>query len=503
MFKTFEKKLRDIFTYALDKLPWFLLNIALPMFLSLITVGLLAIDVKAIFVIPGLFFALLFIYIISKRLDFCIYTLLACSLLFDQFYIRGLPIPFTMYIPFFVNLNIPTGISALVMNPIECILGLTTVIFIIRATVSRDSSLRKIPNLGISIIFLGMLLFYTVYGMGTGGDVKASMWEIRALYYLCALYFFTTQLIRTREQVKIVMWIAIISIHIKGLETFFYRYGYLLHFSTGDLECIAGHEDSLFFSTIMLLTIAMALLRYYGPEFWFSLICMPFTAMAFLVNQRRIVYGTIGLSLFFVIGLLPKESKKLAVKAGIPITIFMVLYCIAFWNSNSSIAMPVQQIKSVFASGDGEEVDTSNIYRQKEKFNLERTIEQNPIGLGFGKKYLIEVPLDAIDFPLWDYIPHNCIYWMWTKTGFPGFIIFWMFFGLSITQSVIDYKRVNDPYEQSVSLMVITFIISQICIAYYDLQIVMFFRNMIYLGVAMALPVVFNKIHEAEDNDTF
>jgi len=498
MFKTFEKKLTTLYKQALNKLPWFLVNIALPIFLSLVTVGLLAINVKAVLVIPGLFLALLFVYIITKQLDICIYTLLACSLMFDQFYIRGLPIPITMHIPFFVNLNIPTGISALVMNPIECILGLTAVIFIVRATVSRDTSLRSIPNLGISIIFLGMLLFYTVYGMGTGGDVKASMWEIRALYYLCALYFFTTQLIRTKEQVKIIIWIAIITIHFKGLETFFYRYGYLLHFSTGDLECIAGHEDSLFFSTIIILTICMGLLKYYGPEFWVSLICMPFTMMSFLLNQRRIVYGTLGLSLFFVVALLPRKAKILALKIGAPFAVLMVIYCIAFWNSGSSIAMPVQQIKSVFANG--EEEDTSNLYREKEKYNLERTIEQNPMGLGFGKKYLIAIPLDAIDFPLWNYIPHNCIYWMWTKTGFPGFIIFWMFFGLSLTQSVIDYKKVNNPYEQSVSLMVITFIISQICVAYYDLQIVMFFRNMIYLGVAMALPVVFNKIHEAENN---
>jgi len=498
MFKTFEKKLTTLYKQALNNLPWFLVNIALPIFLSLLTVGLLAINVKAVFVIPGLFSALLFVYLITKKLDICIYTLLACSLTFDQFYIRGLPIPITMHIPFFVNLNIPTGISALVMNPIECILGLTAVIFIVRATVSRDASLRSIPNLGISLIFLGMLLFYTVYGMGTGGDVKASMWEIRALYYLCALYFFTTQLIRTKEQVKIIIWIAIITIHLKGLETFFYRYGYLLHFSTGDLESIAGHEDSLFFSTIIILTLCMGLLKYYGPEFWVSLICMPFTMMSFLLNQRRIVYGTLGLSLFFVVALLPKKAKILALKIGAPFAVLMVIYCVAFWNSGSSIAMPVQQIKSVFANG--EEEDTSNLYREKEKYNLERTIEQNPLGLGFGQKYLIAIPLDAIDFPLWNYIPHNCIYWMWTKTGFPGFIIFWMFFGLSLTQSVIDYKKIDNPYEQSVSLMVITFIISQICVAYYDLQIVMFFRNMIYLGVAMALPVVFNKIHEAENN---
>ncbi|MDA3797806.1 MAG: O-antigen ligase family protein [Kiritimatiellae bacterium] len=499
MLKTSESKIDSIYRNALDKLPWFLLNIMLPIGLSLITVALLAINVKAVLVLPGLFFALLFVYILTKRLDFCIYTLLSCSLLFDQFYIRGLPIPFTMRIPFFVNLNIPTGISALVMNPIECILGLTVVIFIVRAATSRDAQLRKIPNLGISIIFLGMLLFYTVYGLSKGGDVKASMWEIRALYYLCGLYFFTTQLIRTREQVKIIMWIAIISIHIKGLETFFYRYGYLLHFSTGDLECIAGHEDSLFFSTILVLTIAMGLLKYYGPEFWVSLVLCPFTFMSFMLNQRRIVYGTFGLSLIFVLALLPKKTKILALKIAAPLSVLMIIYCVAFWNSGSSIAMPVQQIKSVFASGEGEDVDTSNLYREKEKYNLERTIEQNPLGLGFGRKYLIEVPLDAIDFPLWDYIPHNCIYWIWTKTGFPGFIIFWMFFGLSITQAVIDYRKVKDRYEQSVSLMVITFIISQICIAYYDLQIVMFFRNMIYLGIAMALPVVFNKIHEAED----
>jgi hypothetical protein len=55
-----------------------------------------------------------------------------------------------------------------------------------------------------------------------------------------------------------------------------------------------------------------------------------------------------------------------------------------------------------------------------------------------------------------------------------------------MVQAVIDYRNTKDSYFKSVGLMVLSLIVSQVIIAYYDLQIT-YFRNMIYLGIAMAI----------------
>jgi O-antigen ligase len=194
--------------------------------------------------------------------------------------------------------------------------------------------------------------------------------------------------------------------------------------------------------------------------------------------------------------MLPRDRKIIAFKFMVPLIILMTLYTGAFWNSSSELGLPVQKIKSVFVEKKGTEDESSNYYRKAELVNLKQTIRHHPLGIGFGNKYEIIMPLDKVDFPLWEYIPHNCIYWMWVKTGFFGFIIFWVFFGTAIIQAVIDYRSMKDPYFKSIALMVLTLISSQVIIAYYDLQIT-FFRNMIYLGIAMAIATAIRRI-EAE-----
>ncbi|MFT7463020.1 MAG: hypothetical protein ACI9EF_001362 [Pseudohongiellaceae bacterium] len=108
--------------------------------------------------------------------------------------------------------------------------------------------------------------------------------------------------------------------------------------------------------------------------------------------------------------------------------------------------------------------------------------------MGFGKKYKIVVPLDAVDFPLWEYIQHNCILWMWCKMGFLGYWTFWIFLGLLIVQLTIDFRHKVHPLYRSVQVMTRVFIITQLIVANYDLQLT-FYRNMMYLGGLFGLCV--------------
>ncbi len=450
--------------------------------LSLIGAALLLVTNGKPFVIPAICAGMVFLVLLTRYLELGIYTLLGASLLLEQFQIFGIQDIVTLKIPFFLNLNLSTGIGALIFNPVEVIMVLIIAIWFVRAVSSRQWHLYPIPNFGIAMVFLGMLIFFTVYGLGRGGYWKAALWEIRALYYLCGMYFLTSQIIRDQRQVKVCIWIILVTITIKGLQGC-WRFVVTLKGDITGVRAITGHEDALFISSVFVLMACFFFLNYRGAELKFALAFWPTTFLTFLLAQRRIVYGTLGFSLFLVTAALPREKKILALKAMAPLLVLMVLYVGAFWNSGSKLGLPVQKIKSIFVEQKGTEDESSNFYRKVELVNLKQTIRQHPLGIGFGNKYEIVIPLAAVDFPLWDYIPHNCIYWMWAKTGFAGFIIFWLFFGTAM----------QDPYFKSVALMVLSLIASQVMVAYYDLQIT-FFRNMIYLGIVMAIATAIRRI---------
>ena len=443
---------------------------------------------------PMVFALVVILVLLVARLEVGIYVLLAAAMVLEQFQIFGIDSPLTGQIPFYANLNSVTGIGPLVVNPVEVVLVGMVGIWALRAASTREWHLRPIPHLDVAIPFLGVLLFYTFYGLARGGDLKAALWEIRALYYLCAAYFLATQLIRTRRHISICLWIIIIGISIKGLQGC-WRFFVELGGDIGGAPAITSHEDALFMVTAFVLMSSLFLQGCWKRSESIVLACaFPTTFLTFILTQRRIAYGVLVLSLLIVFALLSRARKKLALKLALPLLPLLLLYTAVFWNSSSTAALPIRQTRSIFEEGEKE--DTSNTYRKIENFNLEQTIRQNPLGLGFGKRYLMLIPLPKVDFPLWDYIPHNCIYWMWAKTGFAGFIIFWLFFATVAVQTIVDYRHEDNPFYRAVCLMVVTFIIGQLAVAYYDLQIT-FYRNMIYLGIAMALPVAIRNLPRA------
>ena len=196
-----------------------------------------------------------------------------------------------------------------------------------------------------------------------------------------------------------------------------------------------------------------------------------------------------------VVLLLPRPHLRRALRIVIPVLLLCSLYTAVFWNSTGIKALPAQKIKSIFVKQEGTADDNSNEWRNQELINLRATIRAYPQGIGFGQKYLVVVPYAASGafFPLWNYIPHCAIYWIWVKTGFVGFLIFWLFFGAAISQAMIDYRTMRDPYYKAIALMVMLFIVGQVMVAYYDLQLT-YYRNMIYLGIAMGLGAVIRRI---------
>jgi O-antigen ligase len=429
---------------------------------------------------------------------FGVYLVLAGGLLLEQYGIDGLADPVTGRIPLFSNIGGTEGWNAwthenlpwLTANLLELLLAWTALALIVR---ERKAHRLRLGRLGAPLLlFLAAVSFSWAFGLLQGGDFKVSLWEIRALFYMGFCYLLTVNLVRTAGQVRIVGWIVVVMIGIKALQGV-YRYFVPFHSDLTGIYAITGHEDALFFDTLLLLAAGLAI---YGGPIRLRLLTwavVPFTLFTLLATRRRAALFALFVGAAAYLLTLPPAKRVLLPRILVPLFLLGLVYVGAFYNSDAAIAQPIQMIKSLYQPNDPRDA-SSNLYRDYEQYNVMSTIRHNAVlGTGFGRPYEMLVPLAPIPFPLRDYIPHNEILWIWLKMGTVGFIIFWLLIASCVIQGSLVMRRLKDPFFQALAGMIIALVVMQVVIAYADLQLT-FYRNMIYLGVMLGILMRLDRI---------
>ncbi len=378
------------------------------------------------------------------------------------------------------------------MNTLEIHIGALVMVMLFKYKFDPKTKYPKLAILPLVLAFLAIVLLSEARGMTSGGDLLKSLWEIRALVYLIAIVLISPAMIRSEKEVRILIWIVIAALGLKAIQGFYY-FVVTLGAKLGGTQTILAHEDSHFFNFSFILLLGMILFKFKDTQRTVLLLLMPVMGFIFLVNQRRVTYGTLVLGILIAIIVVDNpQVKKRALAFAAAAVLLAVPYAAIFWNSSSAIALPVRQAKSVFDENDG-----SNLYRVNEKVNLAYSITTSPLGEGFGKKYKVIIPMDDISklFPLWDFIPHNSVLGFWTKAGTHGFIIFLLFFGGVLAHATYSFRKLRDPYHKILALAVMTQIVGQLVVSYYDLQL-NYYRNMVFLGMQLGLIAALAKLEE-------
>ncbi|MEX0648884.1 MAG: O-antigen ligase family protein [Balneolaceae bacterium] len=424
------------------------------------------------------------------RIDYSIYTLVFLVLLFDQFGVPGFE-PLTYHIDFFRNLKevsyLP-DIEGGVVNAIEIHLLFIIISLFLAMAVNKEFTWRPIPVKWPFVLFVIFSLFSLAYGMLGGGDFLAALWEIRAFFYFFTLYLIIPQIIRSRDQLQILIWIFIIALTFKALQGIA-RY-ISVGFTTGLHATLTNHEDPVFIVTLFILLFGFLVFKVRNKQhFWLLILLLPLM-LGFYFALRRAAYAAFMVSFVTFIVVLPGVIRWKFIKIMLPCLLIAGIYTAALWDSNARFTRPIQMVKSGLERpeiDDNSEDYYSNLYRENENYNLAQTVVNNPVtGIGFGKKYEQPVSLVDIRFPLRDYIPHNQIFWVIVKMGAVGFFSFWFFFNSFVAKGVKIFKKQTDPYLQAVTIFIVVAVINQMVVSYFDLQLT-YYRNMIYLGCLMGL----------------
>ncbi|MBI3766537.1 MAG: O-antigen ligase family protein, partial [Ignavibacteriales bacterium] len=423
------------------------------------------------------------------RLDYGFLLFVGMVLLFDQYPPRGFDKSIIGF-EYFQNLKyfpLFSSIDLAAINPIELQLGLLLIIWALLIVMGKQVFLQPIPVWLAALMFFLWLTISAVYGIGRGGDFLPALWELRALFYFGILFFFVPQVIQSKEQLQKLMWVCILAISFKVVQGVvrLVRLG----FNFGERTELTNHEDPLFFISLFVLLFGFVVFGCSGKQRRFLLWSLLPMFIVFILAQRRATYVALGVALVAFIILLPGKERLTMLKVIAPLLVIAGLYLAAFWNSESSIGLPAQLVKSSFSvdqKGAGERY-YSNLYREFENYNLAMTLKKSPvIGIGFGNKYDQPISLTFIPFSLRDYIPHNEIFWLAVKMGGVGFFLFWFFFDAFVFQAAFVFAHLRDPYLKTICAVSMIAILCQIVVSYVDLQLT-FYRNMIYLGVLMGL----------------
>src|SRR6185312_3605414 len=114
---------------------------------------------------------------------------------------------------------------------------------------------------------------------------------------------------------------------------------------------------------------------------------------------------------------------------------------------------------------------------------------QSPIlGFGFGRPFIQAVALpNVLELdPYYLYIPHNNVLWVWMRLGPLGFGALWYLFGSAIVAGCMIVRRLRNPQLQFFAIFTLAMVMMEVILAYGDYQF-FFYRNMIYVGVALGV----------------
>jgi hypothetical protein len=393
----------------------------------------------------------------------------------------------------------PTALQGLPDRPIGFFMLFVLLVFILHILFTRKKQLQGGALLIPFLLFFVCVIWGIVHGLSSGGNLQILVEEVRSFWYLFLGYMLAYNLIRKKQHLRYFFWFVILCAGIKALQGV-YIYLFVIH---GDLAAnheIMAHEESYFWVSVLLLIMLFSLHSNYRPQFYTALSLLPFLLLSLIANNRRadFVALLVGVVVAWVLIFTVKRHARKSLIVILLITaLFGGAYVVAFYNGTGGISEPARAIVSVFRPDPNDAA--SNLYRDIENYDLKYTVKLNPLGLGFGKPFLQPIPLQDLSSldPVYNYIPHNTIYWVWMRLGLIGFLALWYLLGAIIVRGCIYLRQLKDTYLQFIAIYIIAMIIMEIIVAFADYQL-SFYRNVIYVGMLAGVLLRLPRIEEEE-----
>jgi hypothetical protein len=399
------------------------------------------------------------------------------------------------------GLGATIGLNGAIVSPLELLLVITFLVWFAQATMRRQVAVSfRGGALGWPMAaFVAAMVVGVVRGVLGGGDFNIALWESRFLFYVIMCYVLAANTIRSRGQIRVLLWVMLIATTLWAIEGAYRRVALI---DTGLLgvtpEFAYGHEDVIFLGTHLLLVLAQWVFKAPIWQRVFGLFSVPIVGFTMLATERRAGYIALIVAFLAYTLVFMMAHRKAFFLVSVPAIIAMAIYLPVFWNNTSIIGQPARAVRSL-SQPDARDA-SSNLYRDLELINVRYTIKSNPIlGVGFGRPFDFIVGLPDLSWwPFWHFEPHHNILWVWLKLGTFGFIAFWLLLATAVARATHVVRTLKSSEARVWALFTLTGIVTTVVFCYVDLGLVQG-RVTVFLGTLLG---VLSVLHLLKDEPT-
>ena len=342
----------------------------------------------------------------------------------------------------FDNLNNVTGIDALRFALIEVVIAVVLIAAIAR---TRGDPRPRVPRpLAIATTAAtACVVALEIWGMARGGDFRASLWQIRQLFWIGPITWVFFLTLRGEEDLPALLRIVLLSACVKAVEAIWLVRVVCRPLGVRPATANTHADTVLYVMAVVLLLAGVLEIRSRRAWLWAAGL-LPLLGLGLFFNNRRLAYVSLTGSLVLVYALFPPGVVKRRVQLLAAVTApLAALYVLIGQNSSSVLFAPAVKVASLFSRQ-----DHSAVGRDIENWDLVQTLKARPFfGWGFGHEYLEIQKADPIKdiFPLYRFIAHNSVLWQWVLGGLVGFTLLWMPLVLTAWFAMRAYRTSHVP----------------------------------------------------------
>jgi len=331
-----------------------------------------------------------------------------------------------------------------------------------------------LPLLALASITAGAF----VYGISQGGKTNIAVWETRGIFVLVPIYYVVTNSLTERRHFQTLAIVGVGALLFASCEALYRHFTYIR--GSYDLErpldLAFAHESAIFAGLLTMYFVARALWgsSTWTAAFYAALALIPLAALVVMRRRAGMIALDVGLMLFALV-LFRENLLRFFVFVPLALTVAALTLAVT-WNEPGGLGQPARSVQEIFGqdakAGDDR---ASNEYRERETNNVRANITARPIqGLGFGREYSFPNNLPDLSgfWPLFRYVPHNTVLWVWIKGGMVAFIALLTLFAVAMARSAQLFMAFKADRFRIVPLIGGTGVLMFAVFAYTDLGLV-------------------------------
>jgi len=339
---------------------------------------------------------------------------------------------------------------------------------------------------------IGVTLLALVYGLSTGGDSRAALWQSYLPMSMVLAAFTIAATHHTAEHFIGLLKAFVAAGVVHAVMIIFFHYLYIKPGLINPLpECESSHHDTVIWSASVGLLLLLAV-RFPTPRNRLVAgVLVPLLMVAIQFNRRRLAFVSLIADLLTLYFVLPaSRTKRVVQRIALGIVPVVLLYVVIGWGRPESIFRPLQSFQTVSV-----DQDKSTKARNMENLGLIATATKYGwvMGSGWGQKYVeVSSLYNIYFFELWPYVPHNSVLGLFAYTGYVGFMGFWMVFPMSAFFNARVARQAKRPMDQYMSTVALMQLVSCADQWYGDMgsfSLVTMYTLSTSLAIALRLPV--------------